>query len=87
MIKLDLSLQNIPKWAMLVSNQRPLPCEGSEVGCWSLLSSASSNISVLTLFPVLQEVYSGCCTVAANLVLRNSELDVSTTAKTFPNSM
>jgi hypothetical protein len=22
------------KWAMLVSNQRPLPCEGSTMVCW-----------------------------------------------------
>ncbi len=30
-------LQVIPKWAMLVSNQRPLPCEGSTMVCWSFL--------------------------------------------------
>jgi hypothetical protein len=87
MIKIDLPLQNVPKWAVLVSNQRPLPCEGSEIGCRSLLSFANSDISVLTLFPALQEVYSGCYTVAANLVLRISELDASTTAKAFPSSM
>jgi hypothetical protein len=25
------------EWAMLGSNQRPLPCEGSEIVCWGFL--------------------------------------------------
>jgi hypothetical protein len=27
-------------WAMLGSNQRPLPCEGSVIVCWSFLELA-----------------------------------------------
>jgi hypothetical protein len=28
------------KWAMLISNQRPLPCEGSTLVCWGFLEHA-----------------------------------------------
>ena len=35
-------LQNaaLPEWAMLGSNQRPLPCEGSAMVCWTFLDFA-----------------------------------------------
>jgi hypothetical protein len=39
---LYFSLQNsiFSEWAMLGSNQRPLPCEGSLIGCWTFLELA-----------------------------------------------
>ena len=64
-------LQNsrFSEWARLGSNQRPLPCEGSTIGCWRFLELAEFlQISVFLcrrFFPVFQEFPSRCCTVAA----------------------
>jgi hypothetical protein len=58
------------EWAMLGSNQRPLPCEGSTIGCWRFLELAKylqTTVFLLWYFsPAFQEIYSGCCTVAAH---------------------
>jgi hypothetical protein len=35
-----LYLQVFTEWAMLRSNQRPLPCEGSTIVCWRCLEIA-----------------------------------------------
>ena len=47
-----LQIIALPKWAMLGSNQRPLPCEGSTIGCWRCQEickiPANSGISALT---------------------------------------
>jgi len=63
-------LQVFTEWAMLGSNQRPLPCEGSVIACWSFLELAKflqiHRFFALDLFPAFQEIYSGCCTVAAH---------------------
>jgi hypothetical protein len=32
-----LQIAGFMEWAMLVSNQRPLPCEGSAMVCWRFL--------------------------------------------------
>jgi len=34
------SFAGISEWAMLGSNQRPLPCEGSATVCWTFLEIA-----------------------------------------------
>jgi hypothetical protein len=41
---LTFDLQNaaVAEWAMLGSNQRPLPCEGSVIVCWRFLEVAKS---------------------------------------------
>jgi hypothetical protein len=41
---LTFDLQNaaFAEWAMLGSNQRPLPCEGSVIVCWRFLEVAKS---------------------------------------------
>jgi hypothetical protein len=57
------------EWAMLGSNQRPLPCERQ---CDRLLEisrvckiPANEDILSTTPCPAFQDIYSGCCTVAA----------------------
>ncbi len=35
-----LHLQDLFQWAMLGSNQRPLPCEGGAMLCWFFLAIA-----------------------------------------------
>jgi len=58
---------------MLGSNQRPLPCEGSTMVCWRCLEIAKylqiCRFPTLTLFSRFQDIYSGCCTVAAQCLL------------------
>jgi hypothetical protein len=56
----NLQIGTFLEWAMLGSNQRPLPCESSVIVCWTFL-----EVAKMTLFPIVQEIYSGCCTVAA----------------------
>jgi hypothetical protein len=57
---------------MLGSNQRPLPCEGSTIVCWRFLGVAKClqmyRFFALTHFLTFQDIYSGCCTVAAQPV-------------------
>ena len=36
----SLQRRTFPEWAMLGSNQRPLPCEGSTIVCWTFLELA-----------------------------------------------
>jgi hypothetical protein len=35
-----LQIEGFREWAMLGSNQRPLPCEGSAMVCWMFLELA-----------------------------------------------
>src|SRR5918997_2417674 len=60
---------------MLVSNQRSLPCKGSATVRWWLPEFAKlPQISAFRKYPhfyvrfspSFQEIYSGCCTVAAH---------------------
>jgi hypothetical protein len=57
---------------MLGSNQRPLPCEGSTIVCRRFLEITKllqmCLFFALTHFPAFQEIYAGCCTVAAQPV-------------------
>jgi len=47
-IKVNLQTDPFWKWAMLVSNQRSLPCEGSAMVCWRFLEIAEfPQIAVL----------------------------------------
>jgi hypothetical protein len=38
----SLQTEQFSKWTMLRSNQRPLPCEGSVIICWTFLERANS---------------------------------------------
>src|SRR5215207_3875179 len=59
-----------PRWAMLGSNQRPLPCESSAISFRRFLEFAKSLQTVkfigVVLFLSFQVVCLGCCTVAAH---------------------
>jgi hypothetical protein len=35
-----LQIAVFEEWAMLGSNQRPLPCESTKIGCWRFLERA-----------------------------------------------
>jgi hypothetical protein len=67
--KIHLQIRKFREWAMLGSNQRPLPCEGSTIVCLEFLENAKClqmyRFLALTHFPAFHEIYSGCCTVAA----------------------
>src|SRR5215204_3436432 len=55
-------------WAMLGSNQRPLPCEGSTLVCWKFVELAEClqmYILAKRTFSSFPEIYPGCSTVAA----------------------
>jgi hypothetical protein len=56
-LTLTFSLQNsiFPEWAMLGSNQRPLPCEGSTIVCWRFLELAKClQIDIFSLIDFSQ---------------------------------
>jgi hypothetical protein len=77
---------------MLVSNQRPLSCEGSAIGCWRFLVLANAckqRHLVDYAFLNLQVICSGCCTVTAQApkvaasALRSSHSEVASLLKTL----
>jgi hypothetical protein len=39
-LRFSLQMRYFSEWAMLGSNQRPLPCEGSVIACWRFLELA-----------------------------------------------
>ena len=53
------------KWAMLGSNQRPLPCEGSVIVCRGDIP-ANADLLEMMLCLRFQKIYPGCCAVAAH---------------------
>jgi hypothetical protein len=58
------------KWAMLGSNQRPLPCEVSTIVCWRFLELAKFLQTVIFLRQCFSQHFSSFTQVAARLLHR-----------------
>jgi len=58
----------LSEWAMLVSNQRPLPCEGSTMVRWSFLEIAKFPQIAAFLWWIFSRAFRGFTRVAARLL-------------------
>ena len=69
-ISLVFYLQNdtFHEWAMLGSNQRPLPCEGSAIVCWRVLDLAKSLQITVFLRRRISQLFRRFTRVAARLL-------------------
>jgi hypothetical protein len=65
-----LQINAFSAWTMLVSNQRPLPCEGSAIGCWGFLELAESPQIADFLCQLFSQHFRRFTRVAARLLHR-----------------